>query len=110
MLNKNNHMENSEVKIIANTIFENLGGNKFLAMTGTKNLSYSQKDGCVNLTMHLKKNKISAKYLIINLEKTDTYTMVFLNKNFEQVEKSENVYADQLQSMFQKITDLKTHL
>ena len=58
---------------VARTILEQLGGNKFLAMTGAKNLGFS-KD---SLSMHLPKNMSKANRLTIKLEWDDTYTMRF---------------------------------
>ena len=95
---------------IANTILAQLGGNKFIAMTGSKNFIASKE----SLTMTLTKNKVKAKYLSVTLNSNDTYTMLFfsLNRNFERVSKSEKtgVYFDQLQSIFTEVTGLDTHL
>ncbi len=95
---------------IANTILAQLGGNKFIVMTGSKNFIASKE----SLTMTLTKNKVKAKYLSVTLNSNDTYTMLFfsLNRNFERVSKSEKtgVYFDQLQSIFTEVTGLDTHL
>ncbi len=95
---------------IANTILAQLGGNKFIAMTGSKNFIASKE----SLTMTLTKNKVKAKYLSVTLNSNDTYTMLFfsLNRNFDRVSKSEKtgVYFDQLQSIFTEVTGLDTHL
>ncbi len=95
---------------IANTILAQLGGNKFIAMTGSKNFIASKQ----SLTMTLTKNKVKAKYLRIVLEVNDTYSMTFftLNRNHDSVVKSEykDVYFDQLQSIFTEVTGLYTQL
>ena len=58
---------------IANAILEQLGGNKFIAMTGAKNFV---SDGNT-LRMTLPKNRSKANRLYVTLDATDTYTMYF---------------------------------
>jgi hypothetical protein len=96
---------------IATTILSQLGGRKFLAMTGSKNLVSDTNA----LQMHLTRNKVSAKYLRIELKSNDTYTMTFrkaVNKNNEApiVREFEGVYCDQLQEIFTQVTGLYTSL
>lgn len=90
-------------------IFSQLGGNKFLVTTGSKNL-LSSKNG---LSMHLAKNKSGAKYLEITLAGDDTYTLKFtklVKSNLVTVKLIEGVYCDNLQSVFTEVTGLYTHL
>ena len=96
---------------IAKTILSQLGGNKFIAMTGSKNLGAGEN----YLSMHLTRNAAKAKYLKITLDPSDTYTMEFYSmktKTFEKVTKAkfEGVYCDQLQSIFTEVTGLYTSL
>ena len=58
---------------VANMILEQLGGQKFLAMTGANHLV---ADGNT-LRMTLPKNASKANRLYITLDATDTYTMHF---------------------------------
>lgn len=58
---------------VANMILEQLGGQKFLAMTGANHLV---ADGNT-LRMALPKNASKANRLYITLDATDTYTMHF---------------------------------
>ena len=107
---------------VAQTILQQLGGNKFIAMTGTKNfLSDGNK-----LHMKLVTNISKSNYLTIELnELSDTYKMRFFKqsggtmnkKTFEfspikekDIEILEDIYADQLQKTFTEITGLDTHL
>lgn len=103
-------------------ILNQLGGNNFLAMTGSKNLVYSQKENNF-LSMQLKKNKIGAMYLKIVLEANDTYTMIFstskkvmnsslgIKVDTHVILKTiEGVYCDMLQSLFTENTGLDTSL
>lgn len=96
---------------VANTILKQLGGNKFIAMTGSKNFLGGEN----SLTMTLTRNAAKAKYLKITLDPSDTYSMEFFSmktKTFEKVTKEnfEGVYCDQLQDIFTSVTGLYTHL
>ncbi len=110
-------------------IIEQIGGNKFLAMTGSKILHYGyDKNGYVYLTFKLTKNNLKAGYLKIQLNYLDLYNMEFtkikktLNSEYAKigikiydeeiipVETIENVYGDQLEELFQRVTGLYTRL
>ncbi len=110
----------------ASTILEQLGGNRFLAMTGTKNLVKNTEKK--TLTMKLIPNKSKAKWLKITLNSFDTYDMEFMGekktlnpewaaagiKIFDSttvtIEKIEGAYDDMLQSVFTSVTGLYTRL
>ena len=106
---------------IANIILEQLGGNKFVVMTGAKHFK-AIKNG---LRMKIPKNKSKANSLDITLNYDDTYTMRFyryvaprLNsktlmmseEKLEEVKKFEGVYFDQLQELFTEVTGMYTRL
>ena len=95
---------------VAQTILEQLGGNKFVAMTGSKNFVASENF----LRMNLTRNKANAKWLKITLNANDTYTMDFFtadkNLNITSKVKFEEVYCDQLCFLFTKATGLFTSL
>lgn len=96
---------------VATEILNQLGGNKFLVMTGVKNLGYSEDA----LVMTLRKNQSKAKYLRIELNTNDTYSMIFRGENkkeftFPIIEKFEGVYNDQLRTLFTKVTGYYTSL
>lgn len=106
-------METSTSKSVAQEILQQLGGNKFIAMTGSKNF---MADGNT-LIMHLARNSSKANRLKITLTPMDTYTMVFykgVTVDFQikivEVKKIEGVYHDQLQKIFTSVTGLDTHL
>lgn len=103
-------------------ILKQLGGQRFLVMTGAKNLLYSAKDNNF-LSMHLTKNKIGAKYLEIVLRGDDTYDMIFsttkkvMHKDYlikvdshVILKTIEGVYCDMLRDMFTDVTGLHTSL
>ncbi len=96
---------------VAKEILNQLGGGKFIAMTGVKNLAGSEEA----LTMQLSKNISKAKYLRIELNANDTYTMIFRaaqtkDYQFPIVAIYEGVYNDMLQPLFTKVTGLETTL
>ncbi len=109
---------------VAETILAQLGGNKFIAMTGSKN--FIADNGSDTLRMDLVKCMTKANKLWITLDRvTDTYTMKFFKytkgkldmKTYEWIdEKSvdikvvKGVYCDMLQDIFKDVTGLYTHL
>jgi len=106
---------------VAQTILDQLGGNKFAVMTGSKNFI---ADG-YTLKMKLAGNKSKANCLSITLNSLDLYDMEFtkytapkFNANTGEFkgEKIETVAAyngvmfDQLQGLFAQTTGLYTRL
>ena len=94
---------------IAKTILQQLGGNKFIAMTGAKNLGFTNN----GLQMKIGRNSKGITHVIINLKSTDTYDMEFIKirgTSYKVVKKLKGVYADQLQNIFTKFTGLRTRL
>ncbi len=95
---------------IAQTIYQQLGGNKFKMMTGAKNFM-ADGDG---LTFWIPlKNGINN--INITLDVNDTYRMTFnkwMPKKLQNmiVYTVANVYFDQLQKIFTEQTGLDTHL
>lgn len=114
--------EGSTPPRVADVILEQLGGNRFSAMTGSKDFL---ADGNT-LRMTLVKNKSKANRLFITLDEvTDTYIMRFfyyfpgrLNKKTwawseektEEVAEYEGVYAEDLRRIFTMVTGLETSL
>jgi len=103
------------------TILEQLGGQKFIAMTGSKHFV---GDGNT-LRMTLAKNASKANRLYIALDPNDTYTMRFFkytaprfnnktfsfsNEKIEEVKTYKGIYCDQLEELFQHITGMNTRL
>lgn len=106
---------------VANIILEQLGGNKFLAMTGANHLV---ADGNT-LRMQLTKNRSRANRLYITLDGNDTYTMRFFrftagklnkktyewtNDKTEEIKTVNGVYCDMLQDIFTATTGMLTSL
>lgn len=106
---------------IAKTILDQLGGNRFLTMTGANHLV---ADGNT-LRMTLPKNASKANRLYITLDGNDTYTMRFFRytpgrlnrKTYTWTEEKalevklvSGVYCDMLQDIFTATTGMFTHL
>ena len=110
---------------VAQTILEQLGGNKFVVMTGAKNFV---ADGNT-LRMTLPKNMSKANRLYITLDADDTYTMRFFKftpsklkvdhkkgiaefteEKTKEVKTYKGVYFDMLQELFTEVTGMYTHL
>ena len=100
---------------VAKTILAQLGGNKFIAMTGSKNFVGDD----TSLSMKLTRNKAKATHLKITLTPMDTYDVEFLKitnptaRNKFQgkravVVKHEDIYFDSLQELFTDVTGLYT--
>lgn len=116
------------------TIVEQIGGNKFLAMTGSKFQYYGHdKLGYVYLMIKLTKNQSKAQYLKIQLNGLDLYDLIFSRikktlkpecktpeykamglKLYDEeviiVKEYKDVYADMLQDIFTSVTGLYTTL
>ena len=95
---------------VATEILNQLGGRRFIAMTGSKNFVYDNN----SLTMKLSRNRAGAQYLNIKLNALDLYDLTFcsFNKECEKTIKAErhNVYFEDLQDIFTEITGLNTYL
>jgi len=96
---------------IAKTILEQLGGNKFVVMTGAKNFLNIGNGLSFKLPgAGFTKNGIN--YIKIILEPNDTYTMEFgriRGTNYKIISQHSDIYFDQLQEIFTQETGLDTH-
>ena len=108
---------------VAQTILDQLGGSKFIAMTGSKNFT-STADGNT-LYMKLVKNRSKANYLKIDLTGLDLYDMkfthivppkmnvktgIYRSGKKTTVKEYRDVMFDQLQEIFTGVTGMETHL
>lgn len=95
---------------VSRTIWDQLGGNKFAAMTGAKP-ALSLKDG---IELKLGRNGKNVTHVRITLEGDDTYTMLFRTVRGTATPKIKaevkGVYADALRKTFEEHTGLHTSL
>jgi len=94
----------------AEIILQQMGGRKFIAMTGANNFVSTEN----SLKFYFKMNN-TMNLCKIELNLWDLYDMTFYKysrKNLEakEVKKETDVYNDQLQNVFTSITGLNTHL
>ena len=99
----------SDMKV-AKTILEQLGGNKFVAMTGAKNFGGTED----SLSMRIGRNSSNSNYLKITLNMMDLYDMEFckLTRMGEKksVKEYNNIYNDMMTDIFTKHTGMYTSL
>lgn len=96
---------------VAGTILEQLGGNKFIAMTGAKNFTRDGNSLRFKLPARFAKNGINL--VEITLDPSDTYTMRFQkyrNLTVTTIATVPGVYADNLTSNFTHHTGLAVSL
>jgi hypothetical protein len=100
----------NEKNIVAKEILRQLGGSRFIAMTGAKNLACTEN----SLTFKISsRNKSKASHIKIKLNSMDVYEMYFMRVikyNVKDVGFADGLYADQLQSVFTDRTGLHTSL
>jgi hypothetical protein len=97
---------------IAQIIMQQLGGNRFAAITG----AHSWASGEKSLSFRVPKAKNNIRGVVIDLNDRDLYNMRFVASRIKpQVEVYDvasynDLYATQLQDIFTKETGLITHL
>lgn len=100
---------NTPAQTIADTILAQLGGNKFLAMTGVRNMTTTGRD----LTLHMPKVHRSVNRVTITLEANDTYSVRFMyvrSMTLTVRHVAELVHAENLRAVFETHTGLRTSL
>jgi len=101
----------NEARLDPKQLLQQLGGNKFIAMTGAKNLAVDKSKN--ELHMKIGRNSKSISHVIIKLTSGDLYDMEFLSirgSSRKIKSKEKGVYADQLGKMFKKNTGMNVRL
>ena len=111
LLKRKKKKDVNEARLDPKQLLQQLGGNKFIAMTGAKNLAVDRAKN----TLHMKigRNSKGVSHLRIKLTGADLYDMEFLQVRAGNVKvkaKEKGVYNDQLQKMFTKHTGMYTSL
>ena len=91
------------------TILKQLGGNKFIAMTGAKNLGTNGKD----LSFSIGRNAKKVTHVHIKLTSMDLYDVEFINMRGAKrkvIKKVKGVYGDMLPKIFKKYTGMNVRL
>ena len=92
-------------------ILQQLGGNKFVAMTGAKNLGTSGNKK--NLSFGIGRNSKGVSHVMIKLTSMDLYDVEFINMRGAKrkvIKKVKGVYGDMLPKIFTKYTGMNTRL
>ena len=95
----------------AEEVLQQLGGRRFIAMTGAKNFVKNDKDKSIVFRVPKAKNSINT--IRITLTSMDLYNVEFISvrgTNIKTVATEKGVYNDQLQKIFTKYTGLYTSL
>jgi hypothetical protein len=96
---------------VAQTILQQLGGNRFVTMTGAKNLMGDDRMLQFSIPGNLTRDK--SNKVRITLNDCDLYTIeTFRVRGIDckTCSSETGIYFDSLQSMFTSITGLDTHL
>lgn len=94
---------------VAKTILSQLGGNRFIVMTGARYIMGSSN----SLSFRIPKAKESINYVKVTLNALDLYDVEFgriRGDSYKVVSEANCIYDDQLQSVFTKNTGLYTRL
>lgn len=94
--------------IVADTILQQLGGHRFIAMTGAKNFIADAHSLGFRLPADCAKQAI--RFVRVDLEPSDTYRVSFFSAKFNLVAEYEDIYVENLQQLFTEVTGLYTHL
>lgn len=103
---------------VSKTILEQLGGNRFRAMTGASDFTAIDD---MSLRFRLPggggRVKNGINFVTIRLDSSDTYTMIFDRvrrkgglPDVKQIDKREDIYNDNLCEVFERVTGLATSL
>jgi hypothetical protein len=109
-MNEYQSLEKSEwAREIAKETLRQLGGNKFIVMTGAENFVYDYlaSNGDVDLTFSIGENCKRVKYILVRYDYSkDLYIMKFFTAKKELVAEYEDVFCDMLQDIFESETGL----
>lgn len=98
---------------VSKTILEQLGGRRFLTMTGAKHLVGGDNSLSMQLPGNARCNGKRMTGIRIVLDPSDTYTVeavVIRNHEYRVLETHSDIYCDNLQEVFTSLTGLHTHL
>lgn len=94
---------------IAKTILQQLGGNQFAVMTGSKNFAGYENA----LSFQVGRNSKGVNRVRVTLNSSDLYDVEFfrIRKNtITTIAEAHDIYCDQLDEVFEQNTGLYTHL
>jgi len=98
-------------KSVAIEILRQLGGNKFIAMTGARNFACDNNSMTFKLSQTMTRDRIS--HIKITLNSMDTYDIKYFNIrgiNIREVDTFEGAYNDMLKNVISERTGLAVTL
>jgi len=98
---------------VAETILAQLGGRRFIVMTGAKNFLGDERSLSFRLPGAGGRTTDGINYVKVQLNAEDTYDLTFLRLrgvNVKHVAERKSIYNDQLQEVFTRVTGLNTSL
>ncbi|EDW8942659.1 hypothetical protein A4O59_004286 [Salmonella enterica subsp. enterica] len=107
-------MEN-HAKFVATEILNQLGGSRFIAMTGAKNFAFFDENGECGLCFRLPSNFAMKGINLVKIKLTfsDTYQVTFscvCGAMVKEISTFDHIYCDQLEWLFSQETGLATRL
>lgn len=96
---------------VAETILQQLGGNRFIAMTGARN--FVGRPASLTFALPGRMTTNGANRVVVELTSDDLYTVEFLRVrglNLSTVGEVSGVYAESLRAVFEQETGLRTSL
>lgn len=96
---------------VASTIYQQLGGNRFAAMTGAQD--FLNCGDSLDFRVPSRSTKDGINRVRITLEPSDTYRVKFMRQrgtSIKTVSEHEDIYWDELQPLFTRKTGLLTRL
>jgi hypothetical protein len=102
-------MDKMDEMYVAVTILEQLGGNKFITMTGAKCWTYDE----TSITFKIGRNSGKVQFFKVTLNALDLYDLEFykhIKDEKRMIEEVKGVFNDQLQEIFNRVTGMDTHL
>lgn len=108
----NNYSDEARLSI-ANTIWLQLGSQRFSLMTGCRPLCYGERDGKVYLLMTVGRNARGVNlFEIAYNEGTDLYEVSFIRKRGDEAHVTashKDVYCDMLHTLFEQHTGMSVN-
>ena len=100
----------SQISKTVETILNQLGGSKFIAMTGAKDFVTSEREVKFRIGRGARDGM---NVIVVALAADETYTMTgakLRSFKFQELRKIENIYAEDLRHFFKDLTGLDTSL
>ena len=98
---------------IAQTILNQLGGRRFVAMTGAKNFVADSENAKLSFKLPARFAKNGINHVSIRLTPMDVYTVKFSKiwaSKVTEISNHNDIYCDMLVELFESETGLYTHL